>query len=240
MSQVVGFVREVDAIVATLSDYDWPYAREHAASIEASFARAKAAKPSLFNGRLFLSRSRSYDNAGRRLNLDAFETDYAAYLDWRAKGFPEIQVFNFFSMAAIQGSDGAFLLAEMAEHTANAGRIYFPSGAPDRKDLVDNKVDLGLSALRELGEETGLSAADVSVSDGWIAIEDGPRLACMKPMALNMPAQEGKRRIDDFLARDPEPELARIHIVRTLDELAALNPSPFAALYIRYAWAGKP
>jgi 8-oxo-dGTP pyrophosphatase MutT (NUDIX family) len=240
LNQVIGFVRELDCIVATHSDYDWPYASEHAASIEASFARAKAAKPSLFNGRLFLSRSRTYENAGRRLNLEAFETDYAAYLDWRAEGFPEAEVFNFFSMAALQCADGAFLLAEMAEHTANAGRIYFPSGAPDRKDLVEGRVDLGLSALRELGEETGLSPADVRISQGWVAIEDGPRLACMKPMLLNMPADEGKRRIEDFLAHDPEPELARIHVVRTLDDLAALNASPFAALYIRFAWASRP
>ena len=103
MSQDVGIVREVDDVVVTLSDYDWPYARENARAIEASFARAKAAKPSLFNGRLFLSRARTYDAAGRRVSLKAFETDYAAYLDWRGNGFPEIQIVNFFSMAAIQG-----------------------------------------------------------------------------------------------------------------------------------------
>ena len=116
----------------------------------------------------------------------------------------------------------------------------FPPGLPIAKTSSGRRLDLGFSALRELGEETGLSAADASVGDGWVVIEDGPRLACMKPMALNMPAHEAKRRIDEFLARDPEPELSRIHVVRTLDELAALNPSPFAALYIRYAWAGKP
>ena len=102
---------------------------------------------------------------------------------------------------------------------------------------MGSRVDLGLSALRELGEETGLSPEDVTVSDGWVVIEDGPRLACMKPMALKVSADEGKRRIDDFLARDAEPELARIHVVRTLDDLGGLNVSPFAALYIRYAWA---
>ena len=95
------------------------------------------------------------------LRGDYFETDFADFLAWRDFGFPGESVCNGFSMAALQGSDGAFLLGEMAAHTANAGAIYFAAGTPDRQDVFGERVDLAASVTRELEEETGVSAAEI-------------------------------------------------------------------------------
>jgi 8-oxo-dGTP pyrophosphatase MutT (NUDIX family) len=72
-------------------------------------------------------------------------------------------------MAALRGSDGAFLLGEMAHHTINAGQIYFPAGTPDPTDVFGGRVDLEASARRELLEETGVDASQAAIEGGWTA-----------------------------------------------------------------------
>ncbi len=52
--------------------------------------------------------------AGKRFSADYFETDFASFLAWRDWGFPDNSVFNGFGMGALRGSDGAFVLGEMA------------------------------------------------------------------------------------------------------------------------------
>ena len=112
----------------------------------------------LWNGRVLLGRNPVF--AGERFSADYFETDFASFLAWRDWGFPDSDVFNGFGMGALRGSDGAFVLGEMGEHTANAGRIYFPSGTPDLDDVSGDVLDIAGSVAREVEEETGLTPAD--------------------------------------------------------------------------------
>ena len=80
-------------------------------------------------------------------------------------------------MAALRAADGAFLLGRMAKHTANAGKVYFPSGTPDPNDVRDGGiVDLDGSVRRELLEETGLISTDAKPG-GWHAVLAGARVA---------------------------------------------------------------
>ena len=168
-----------------------------------------------------------------------FETDYAAFLAWRDFGFPDSQVSNGFSMAALVGADGAFLLGEMAAHTANAGAIYFPAGTPDPKDVFDGRVDLTASATRELREETGLETHEVAYGPAWTLVCAPPRIACMKIMRLSAPAEAIKARIDAFLADDPDAELARVHIVRGPEDINQTRSPRFVVDFLEYAFAQR-
>ena len=116
-------------------------------------------KPQLWNGRVLLG-ARSACSAAGVSAPSYFETDFASFLAWRDWGFPDTDVFNGFGMGALRCADGAFVLGEMGQHTANAGRIYFPSGTPDLDDLSDGAVDIAGSVAREVEEETGLTPAD--------------------------------------------------------------------------------
>ncbi len=151
--------------------------------------------------------------ADRVMTGSYLETDFASFLAWRDWGFPDRSVCNAFPQAALLAADGAFLLGVMGDHTANAGRVYFPSGTPDPSDIDGDRVDIGASLTRELSEETGLDADDLAVAPGWTAVRDGPRIALFRVMRSAEPAVAFRQRILANFASVADPELADIHIV---------------------------
>ncbi len=157
---------------------------------------------------------------------------------WRDFGFPDKSVCNGFAMAALQSADGAFLLGEMAAHTANAGEVYFAAGTPDPSDVFDGRVDLSASVRRELEEETGIAASETNIEAGWKLVYMPPKLACMKVMRLNLEAEAAKARIEAFLARETRPELARMHIVRSMADLEGKSTPDFMRAFLASALRG--
>ncbi len=153
--------------------------------------------------------------SGRMLTGTFFETDFASFLAWRDWGFPDSSVRNVFPQAALLSADGAFLLGVMAGHTANPGHIYFPSGTPDLNDVESDRVDVEAGLLRELEEETGITADDVVLQPGWTAVFDGPRIALIRIVRSAEPAVALRQRILRNLAASADPELADVRIVRS-------------------------
>jgi 8-oxo-dGTP pyrophosphatase MutT (NUDIX family) len=102
----------------------------------------------------------------------------------------------------------------MGPHTFHAGQIYFPCGTPDPDDIVAGKVDLGLSLRRELKEETGLAAGELAAEPGWTTVVDGALIMQVKVLRSGQNADALRARVLDYLARERQPELADIRIVR--------------------------
>jgi 8-oxo-dGTP pyrophosphatase MutT (NUDIX family) len=211
----------------------WPFAYERRAEIDAHFARLKRERPRAFNGRVLMLREFAIDDG--LLRGAFFETDFASFIAWRDWGWPDPSVRNCFGQAALRAADGAFVLGVMSSQTLNAGRIYFPSGTPDPKDIVGEEVDLDGSVLRELTEETGVTAADVSLGPGWHAVLAGPRLAMLKPVRSPLAAEELRARILAHMAAEAHPELADVRIVRGRDDLDAMMPE-FIHDYLLEMW----
>ena len=228
-------IEDVDAVDMRVEAFDWPFARTEAARIAAHWAARAAERPAMYDGEVLLQHEgRMVVEDGRRVwRGAAFVTRFSAFLAWRDFGAPGLAVTNIFSMAALRATDGAFLLGIMGAHTANAGRIYFPAGTPDRDDIVDGRLDLEGSALRELEEETGLGPNEVRVEPGFTLVFEGPRLACMKRMAIDGPADAIAARVAARLASEADPELAGLHIVRSAAELDAARMQPFTIAYLR-------
>ena len=229
----------VEAVTCAFEPSPWAFAAERAGAIEAHWARLVAARPRLFDGRVLLLHRGDVQAgpAGGLVFRGAFrEVAFKAFLAWRDFGHPDPSVRNCFAMAALRGSDGAFVLGEMGAHTANAGRIYFPSGTPDPSDVAGATVDIEGSARRELEEETGLDAAALRFEPGFTLVHDPLRVCCMKAVRATEPAAVLVERIHAALAREAEPELARMHVVRQDADLGPQVPS-FVAAYIRHVLA---
>jgi 8-oxo-dGTP pyrophosphatase MutT (NUDIX family) len=218
----------------TFTPRPWPFADARRAEIDQYFAGLRAAKPQLYNGRVLLLHQVGL--VDHTLSGSFFETDYASFLALRDWGFPDPAVHNCFAMGALRTTDGAFLLGVMGPHTANAGRVYFPAGTPDPDDVrADGTVDLEGSVRRELGEETGLTPADYVMESGWSLVRAGQRFALFKLLQAHETADALRNRVLRYLARETEPELSGVHIVRGPADLDVDMP-PFMAAFIRHMW----
>jgi len=204
-------VFHVDRLDLSLAPQPWAWADKHRAEIDAWFADMRRKKPALWNGRVLLMHHQVVEHGV--LRGEFLETDYASFICWKHRGRPHAGVRDCFSAAAIQSSDGAFLLGVMGSHTFNAGKAYFPCGTPDPNDIVGGKVDFEHSMRRELLEETGLAMDDFTAEPGWTMIVDGALIGQIKVLRARESAKALHDRIIAFLAREKKPELADIRVV---------------------------
>lgn len=222
-------IHRVATLDLEVEDWCWPFAERRRDEIDAYFARQRDANPALWNGRVLLAREPRFH--GETFSARYFETGFASFLAWRDWGFPDTDVVNAFGMGALRGSDGGFVLGEMAAHTSNAGRIYFPSGTPDLNDVSDGRVDIAGSVLREVEEETGLTPSDYVAGDGWHCVPTRASVALMRVLDVPCPASALRDRIDAALKTQVKPELCAAHIVRNLSDITPAMP-PFIATFI--------
>ena len=235
-------VEVVDALDCRYDPTPWPFALQHSQAIARHWAEATRARPQLFNGRVLIQTQGAVSRgaAGAVFRAIYTDVDFAAFLAWRDWGSPAAGVRNGFGMAALQSAEGAFVLGEMAPHTSNAGRIYFPSGTPDLGDIGGGAVDIPGSIRRELLEETGLDPETLDF-EGRITILSDSALVCfMQRVRAREPAEALVARIEAALADQATPELARLHVVRSVADFLPAMPS-FVTVYLRSAFgAAQP
>ncbi|MCK1739999.1 NUDIX hydrolase [Bradyrhizobium sp. 139] len=232
-SPVIHRVATLDLAVRPIA---WPFAEERRAEIAAHFIEKQRERPKIWNGRVLLGRDAVF--ADGQLSATYFETDFASFLAWRDWGFPDKAVFNGFGMGALRTPDGAFIMGEMAQHTANAGRIYFPSGTPDLDDVRNGVLDIPGSVVREVAEETGLTVADFSAEADWHCVVTGPTIAMIQVLNLDMPGDMARGLIEAYLAREIEPELSAIHLVRGMSDLTPSMPR-FVTAFVAQQFASR-
>jgi hypothetical protein len=222
-------IHRVKRLDFRMMPWRWPFADGRRSEINAHFAELRHKTPQLWNGRVLLGRNARF--TADTFGADYFETDFASFLAWRDWGFPDASVFNGFGMGALRSRDGAYALGEMAAHTANAGRIYFPAGTPDLNDVRDGEVDIAGSVAREVEEETGLTAADYRIADDWDCVVAGPLIALMRGLQSDLDGEALRQRIEMNLARQAVPELAAIHLMRRRSDITAMVP-PYMAAFL--------
>jgi len=211
-------IRRVSRVEACCRPFDWAWPKQNRGFVQENWRRRTADKPKMFNGRVLLLQDLSFEADLCRNTY--FEVDYADFIAWIDKGYPDPTIANGFAMGALRGSDGAYICGVMAAGTANGGRIYFAAGTPDLNDLApDGTVDLATSLTRELTEETGFAEGDYRVEDEWIIVQRWPSIALLRMVTLPITAEEGAERIRAHIAAEDEPELQDVRIVRGKEDI---------------------
>lgn len=229
-------ILEVARIEARIEPFDFAFDEQYGAAIDADWAARLARQPALFDGVVLLQHRLEIADGVARAGY--FATRYSRFLAWRHRGWRMGAVRNGFAMAALRASDGAFLLGRMGGHTANAGQVYFAAGTPDLDDVTpDGRVDLAGGAVRELGEETGLTPDEVVFEDRWTLVIGGPWCACLRPARLRMPAEEARAVILSRIAGQADPELSDVVIARSPADLARHACPAFLAAYLTHVWS---
>jgi 8-oxo-dGTP pyrophosphatase MutT (NUDIX family) len=232
-----GTIVRLSRVDARVEPYAWGFAQDNAEGIDRHWASISHGKPAMFNGRVMLQHRAAIRDGV--FEAGYFETDYAAFMTWRDAGHPGPVIRNGFAMAALRANDGAFLCGRMGDHTANAGKVYFAAGTPDREDVrPDGRLDLAGSVTRELGEETGLRVEELSLGEGWTAVIEQGRVAFMREVGIDMAAEAARalmlRRMQDL----EEEELSDIVIVRSVAEAEKLDMPPFMRRYLAHIFDG--
>ena len=227
-------IRRIAALDCPVTSHDWAFARDEAQAIAEHWRKRLAQRPRMFDGRVLLQHAwELVEQQGvAMMRTQWFEASYSAMTAWIDFGFPDPRVRNGFAMAALRARDG-FVLAEMGAHTAHAGRIYFPAGTPDLSDVAHGQVDLEASVLREVTEETGLSPDELSIDPDWLVVDAGPYNACMKLMRSPLPAIELAAEIERRIARQGDPELARMHVVCSAADLVPQRMHGFTLAFLK-------
>ncbi len=224
----------LDRVEIAVEPWVWPFAAERRGDIDRHFAEIQRERPAVWNGRVLLLKH--YAIGERVLRGTCFETDFASLCAWRDWQFPDASVCNIFAAAALRGSDGGYLVGEMARSTANAGRLYFPCGTPEPGDVDGGGfLDLAGNLRRELLEETGLDIGALVAQAGWAILREGCYIALLKPLAAAESAQALRARIMRHIAREERPELADIRILRSPADFAPAMPR-FVTGYLENVW----
>jgi len=215
-------ISHIDRLDLYFAPRPWDFAIERRGEIDSFFSSLRQNKPAIWNGRVLLLHHQAVTDGVFQGGF--LETDYASFAAWRHWGSPRANVYNCFSAAAIRTADGAFLVGVMGPRTLNAGKIYFPCGTPDLKDIVGDKVDLELSVARELHEETGLDVTEFAREPGWTMVADGPLIAQIKVLRSKEASAVLRKRVLVHLASDQDPELADIRVIRNCEDLDPAMP----------------
>lgn len=234
----MALITALSAVDARLEEVPWDFADASRAMIDAHWQSLVANKPRMFNGEVLMQHRWSIEDGVYRCAYTPVR--YASFVAWIQHGQPGAPRRNGFAMGALRSADGAFLLGCMADHTLNAGKIYFPGGTPDRGDITaDGRVDLAGSLVRELIEETGLRDGEFTVLPEWSVVVESYRAAFLKPVTIDLSADDARRLLLARIAAETDGELADIVVVRSSADINRERTPLFAAAYMDSVFASQ-
>jgi hypothetical protein len=227
-----GQVVHVNACRLAVAAARWGYAEAYAAEITAHWRQAIVRSPRYFNGVIQILTDHRI--AGGVFTGTFATTDFAGFLYWLGQGHPDAGGRNCFGCAILRSAEGHLLLGVQAAGNLNTGRAYCPGGFIDPADVAaDGTIDIDGSVEREMGEETGIAVSDLMRSPGYVLIGSRSSIAIGVVYRSALNADRLRDAILCHLARQAEPELADILIVRQPSDLHGVKTSAYVPALVR-------
>ncbi len=194
-----------------LEDARHPLETEAKQRIEADWQRRFEANPRLFDGDVVLATR--LEIVGGRLEGICRPIRYAGLLHFLGLTEEEAVAsgyFHIYCWAAVVSGDGKAIMGRMAGHTANAGRIFFPSGSLEAADFPGGIADIDGNMARELREETGLLLSDADAEPHYLLARGARTGALMRVYRFRQSADELVQQANAFIAGGKDDELDAI------------------------------
>lgn len=205
-------IRRLAAVSLTVAPHRWRYENDNCSKIEKYWKKAQDENPTLHNGEVYMLTE--WDLAGAQLEGVVQPATFASFLYWRQCGYPETGARNCFGSSILQSRDGHLIFGRMAAHTSTAGLVYPVGGSFSEDDVREGMLHVESNIVRELLEETGLKPQDARREDGYICVEEGPRISLAARFLFDCTSSELRHRIQGHLDMSDEPELDDVVIFR--------------------------
>jgi hypothetical protein len=190
----------------------WRFESDNRPQIEKYWNKARDENPTLHNGEVYMLTQWSLN--GDRLDGIVQPATYASFLYWRERGYPETGARNCFGSSILRTCEGHILFGRMAPHTATSGLVYPIGGSLGEEDVRDGMLQIETNIERELFEETGLTPKDAMRQEGYICVEEGPRISLAALFVFDCTSSELRQRIQSHLDMCDDPELDEVVIFR--------------------------
>jgi 8-oxo-dGTP pyrophosphatase MutT (NUDIX family) len=208
-----------------LEEVRHPLEIEAKGRIDDEWQRRLTANPRLFDGDVVLATR--LEIGGGRLSGVCRPIRYAGLLHFLGLAEEEAVATGYshiYCWAAAVSGDGRAIMGRMAAHTANAGRIFFPSGSLEAADFPEGVADIDGNMARELREETGLLLSSAVPDPHYLLARSARTAALMRIYRFRQSAAELVQASRDFIAAGKDDELDAIFAFAPGETHAAMSP----------------
>jgi 8-oxo-dGTP pyrophosphatase MutT (NUDIX family) len=226
-------VHDVATCLLRAGDGAWDFGAKNAAAIETHWQARLQTHPGYFNGVIHVMNAHRMDAS--HFEADFIPTDFKTFLYWKDHGYCTPEADDAFGSAIIQSAEGHVLLGRQAAGHLNSGLYYLPGGFIDPRDISANgTIDIVASVAREIGEETGLTTADLTRRPGFLITRVGRLVSIGVTFQSPLPGAELRARILANLSAMRDCELDDIALVGDVGALAELAVPPYAAFAVQH------
>lgn len=172
------------------------------------------------------------------IELSAELTDYAHFIyTVNRKSFEKYDCRSIYASALIMTADRKFVVGIMGRDTFAPGKLQLVGGGIDQEDVLENRIDPEHCIRREIKEEIGIDAGDISVVRDfapYLLKTGGPSKFYSAIFRLDLAVDEARlksfyqRHVRDLKGRGKSPEFEALLFIPadaiSIGDLSENNP----------------